>query len=95
MTPKITGVMFYKSTLPKFLAEVSIQVDGVLVLYGLHLGHNQSGYFLKFPTRFNKDRGMYLEMFHPLSSDFYQYLLQQVVTCYQKESFTWESLILP
>lgn len=85
MTCEITSVRVRKIT-PKVsqaVAEVSYIIDDALILEGVRLVYNQSGYSLRMPGKFNKKHNRFLETFHPITRDFYEDLLDTAIYAYE------------
>lgn len=85
MSIEITSVRVREvETTSRTVAEVSYIIDDALLLEGIRLVRNPSGYSLRMPGKFNKRHNRFLEAFHPITRDFYDELLESAIYAYEE-----------
>lgn len=61
----------------------SINFEDIFVVHGIRLIEGQDGLFLSFPARIKKD-GNFLDIAHPINSDFRTMLTDEVIKKYKE-----------
>lgn len=85
MSIEITSVRVREVTSKAHIvAEVSYIIGDALILEGIRLVRNSSGYSLRMPGKFNKQQKRFLETFHPITRDFYDELLETAIYAYEE-----------
>ena len=80
---KITQVKIKKQSMDKLKAFASITIENKLVLTGIKIIEGKNGLFVAMPS--NKKGEEYFDIFFPITKEYRQYIIDEVLKEYNKE----------
>jgi stage V sporulation protein G len=78
---KVTDVRIKRIETEKLKAVASVTFDEVFVVHDIKIIDGDKGLFVAMPSR-KIDDGVYIDIAHPLNSDFRGYVVEEIMNAY-------------
>lgn len=78
---KVTDVRIKRIETEKLKAVASVTFDEVFVVHDIKIIDGDKGLFVAMPSR-KIDDGVYIDIAHPLNSDFRAYVVEEIMNAY-------------